>query len=72
MHALPLVVLFVIRPTPGFAFQAAAVAMPGLIANLGLDHAQAGLVLGAFIAGHRYERARRSSGTSDQQWRRVR
>ncbi len=48
MRALPLVVLFLIRLTPGFAFQAAAVATPSLIAELGLDHAQAGLVLGAF------------------------
>ncbi len=48
MNALPLIALFLIRLTPGFAFQAAAVATPGLIADLGLDHAQAGLVLGAF------------------------
>jgi MFS family permease len=48
MDALPLIALFVIRLTPGFAFQAAVVATPGLIADLGLDHAQAGLVLGAF------------------------
>jgi hypothetical protein len=45
---LPLIALFVLRLAPGFAFQAAAVATPGLIAELGLDHAQAGLVLGAF------------------------
>lgn len=48
MGALPLIALFVLRLAPGFAFQAAAVATPGLIADLGLDHAQAGLVLGAF------------------------
>lgn len=48
MSALPLIALFVLRLAPGFAFQAAAVATPGLIADLGLDHAQAGLVLGAF------------------------
>ena len=48
MNALPLIALFALRLTPGFAFQAAAVATPDLIAGLGLDHAQAGLVLGAF------------------------
>ncbi len=46
--AIPLILLFVIRLAPGIAFQAAAVAMPSLVADAGLDHAQAGLVLGAF------------------------
>ncbi len=46
---LPLLALFVIRLTPGFSFQSAAVAAPVMIRDLGVSHAQAGLVLGAFM-----------------------
>lgn len=45
---VPLLALFLIRLTPAIAFQSAAVAAPLLGSALGLDHAQIGLVLGAF------------------------
>jgi len=45
---LPLLTLFVIRLAPGIAFQSVAVAAPLLMLALGLNHAQAGLALGAF------------------------
>lgn len=45
---VPLLALFLIRLTPAIAFQSAAVAAPLLGTALGLNHAQIGLVLGAF------------------------
>ena len=50
MHAvLPLAMLFLIRLAPGIAFQSAAVAAPVMSRALGLNHAQLGLALGAFM-----------------------
>lgn len=46
---LPLLMLFAIRLTPAIAFQSVAVAAPAMIGALKLDHAQAGLLLGAFM-----------------------
>ncbi len=46
---LPLLTLFAIRLTPAIAFQSVAVAAPLTIGALGLDHAQAGLLFGAFM-----------------------
>jgi MFS family permease len=46
---LTLAALFAIRLTPGIAFEAVAVAAPAMRRGLGLDHAQIGLVLGAFM-----------------------
>ena len=46
---LPLLALFLIRLTPGIAFQSVAVAAPVMTADFGLSHAQIGLLLGAFM-----------------------
>ncbi len=44
----PLLTIFVIRLSPGMAFQSVAVAGPVMLSRTGLSHAQLGLALGAF------------------------